>query len=115
MTSRPNEEKILMHLPGYIPPSTWTPSPPLRLDQAHTPHGTKHFYSMLLDFEKADNPQERAWLRWKLKKAYETWDADATLLSQHEQQWHQASQKDKCTALPGDCKMISKDKMIRCD
>ena len=115
MTSNPNEEKILMRLPGYIPRSTRTPSPPLRLDQAETPHGTKRFYSMLLHFEKSESPREQAWLRRKLLKAYETRDADATLLSQHEQQRHQASQKAKRTVLVGDRKMISKDNMIRRD
>lgn len=114
MTSRPNEEKILMRLPEYIPPSTRTPSP-LRLDQADTRHDAKRFYSMLLDFEKSDSPRERAWLRRKLKKTYETRDADAILLTQQEQQRHQASQKAKRTVLLGDRKMISKDKMIRRD
>jgi hypothetical protein len=113
MTSRPNDEKILMRLPGYVPRDTRTPSPPLRLDQASTPRDAKRFYSMLLDFEKSDSPRERAWLRRKLKKAYEIQDASVTLLSQHKQQREQASHKAKRTVLLGDRKMISKDKMIR--
>jgi hypothetical protein len=68
---------------------------------------------MLLDFEKSDSPRERAWLRRKLTKAYETRDANATLLSQSEQQRQQALQKAKRTVLAGDRKMISRDKMIR--
>jgi hypothetical protein len=115
MTCNPNEEKILMRIPGYIPRSTRTPSPPLRLAQAETPQDAKRFYSMLLEFRKSESPREQAWLGRKLKKAYETRDADATLLFQHEQQRKQALQKAKRTVLVGDRKVISKDNMIRRD